>query len=356
MSPAAREVESQQVESHMRIVYAIPEHREYMRTGSSSEPVLAEAAGVHLNYISKHRGIYIEAPRILSENCQKGFLARGKRGELCGRLLLTVAHDIAVIEASHTTSALLKDIEPAFHRPVPVLDFLRALFAEDHHETILKATPVSDKPEAKTLETTFQEAFVFFSHFALAEDSDMLASKSLRTALFRGMALQAKDNQPSIDAVIPIHMKGINEAITTRTTSAINLQFKNRQRSLDCSVDRTITVPDLENPAISIVFEFGETNAKLLRLQAHHQSHRATRSGKMHPDDNHYSFVARGLGPETYKSIPAAAVGYYRSILATGGLKDDFPRAERACSWRLLQQMKPTFDASASCTEWDKWA
>ncbi|CAE6457996.1 unnamed protein product, partial [Rhizoctonia solani] len=330
MSPAAREVESQQVESHMRIVYAIPEHREYMRTGSSSEPVLAEAAGVHLNYISKHRGIYIEAPRILSENCQKGFLARGKRGELCGRLLLTVAHDIAVIEASHTTSALLKDIEPAFHRPVPVLDFLRALFAEDHHETILKATPVSDKPEAKTLETTFQEAFVFFSHFALAEDSDMLASKSLRTALFRGMALQAKDNQPSIDAVIPIHMKGIDEAITTRTTSAINLQFKNRQRSLDCPVDRTITVPDLENPAISIVFEFGETNAKLLRLQAHHQSHCATRSGKIHPDDNHYSFVARGFGPETYKSIPAAAVGYYRSILATGGLKDDFPRAERA--------------------------
>jgi hypothetical protein len=354
MNPAAREVESQQVESHMRIVYAIPEHREYMRTGSSSEPVVAEAAASYLRSISKHRGVSIEAPRILSENCQKGFLARGERGELCGRLLLTVAHDIAIIEAAGSISPSFKAIKPAFHRPVPVLDFLRALFADEHHEAILKATPISNKAQAQTLEAVFQEGFVFFSHFALAEDSDMLESKALRTALFRGMALQAKDNQPSIDAVIPIHMGGIDTEITTATTSAINLQFKNRQRSLDCSVNRIITVPDLEKPTISIVFEFGETNAKLPRVQAHHQDHRVTRSGKTHPDDSHYSFVARGCGPETYKSIPANAVGYYQTILVTGGLKDDFPRADKECSWKLLQEMKPTFNAAASCAEWDK--
>ncbi|KAF8667200.1 hypothetical protein RHS04_09343 [Rhizoctonia solani] len=355
MNPAARETESQQVERHMRIVYAIPEHREYMRTGTSSEPVLAEAASKYLHDISGDGGIAIVAPRILADNCQKGFLARGERGELCGRLLMTIAHDIALTRAPYTIDPPLEDPEPMFHRPVPVLAFLRSLFASEHHDTILKATPVSDEEEGQSLELAFKDAFVCFSHFALAEDSDMLSSKALRTALFRGMAMQAKDNQPSIDAVIPIHMGSIDQAITTETTSAINLQFKNRKHSLDCPVDRTITVADAEKPVISIVFEFGETNSTLPRVQVRHEHHRRTRSNRTHPDDKHYSFVTRGFGPETYESIPAEATHYYRTILATGGLKDDFPRAKSACSWRLLRELKPTFEGTDCCAKWDSW-
>ncbi|GAB1517064.1 hypothetical protein RhiTH_000107 [Rhizoctonia solani] len=353
MSPAARETESQQVERHMRVVYAIPEHREYMRTGTSSEPVLAEAASKYLHDISGDGGIAISAPRILADNCQKGFLARGERGELCGRLLMTIAHDIALTRAPYTIDPPLEDPEPMFHRPVPVLAFLRSLFASEHHDTILKATPVSDEEEGQSLELAFKDAFVCFSHFALAEDSDMLSSKALRTALFRGMAMQAKDNQPSIDAVIPIHMGSIDQAITTETTSAINLQFKNRKHSLDCPVDRTITVADAEKPVISIVFEFGETDSTLPRIQVRHEHHRRTRSNITHPDDKHYSFVTRGFGPETYESIPAEATHYYRTILATGGLKDDFPRAKSACSWRLLRELKPAFEGTDCCAKWD---
>ncbi|KAF8683327.1 hypothetical protein RHS04_01906 [Rhizoctonia solani] len=326
MNPAARETESQQVERHMRIVYAIPEHREYMRTGTSSEPVLAEAASNYLHDVSGDGGIAVLAPRILADN------------------------------SPYTIGLPLEDLEPIFHRPVAVLAFLRSLFASEHHEAILKATPVSDEEEGKSLEVVFKDAFISFSHFALAEDSDMLSSKALRTALFRGMAMQAKDNQPSIDAVIPIHMGSIDQAITTETTSAINLQFKNRKNSLDCSVDRTITVADTEKPVISIVFEFGETNDALPRIQVRHEHHRRTRSNRTHPDDKHYSFVTRGFGPKTYESIPAEATRYYRAILATGGLKDDFPRAKSACSWRLLRELKPTFDGTDCCAKWDSWA
>ncbi|KAF8758297.1 hypothetical protein RHS01_03159 [Rhizoctonia solani] len=351
--PAARETESQQVERTCVSCMAIPEHREYMRTGTSSEPVLAEAASKYLHDISGDGGIAISAPRILADNCQKGFLARGERGELCGRLLMTIAHDIALTRAPYTIDPPLEDPEPMFHRPVPVLAFLRSLFASEHHDTILKATPVSDEEEGQSLELAFKDAFVCFSHFALAEDSDMLSSKALRTALFRGMAMQAKDNQPSIDAVIPIHMGSIDQAITTETTSAINLQFKNRKHSLDCPVDRTITVADAEKPVISIVFEFGETDSTLPRIQVRHEHHRRTRSNITHPDDKHYSFVTRGFGPETYESIPAEATHYYRTILATGGLKDDFPRAKSACSWRLLRELKPAFEGTDCCAKWD---
>ena len=36
------------VESHMRVAYSIPDHREYLRSGYPSEPLLAEAAAQQL--------------------------------------------------------------------------------------------------------------------------------------------------------------------------------------------------------------------------------------------------------------------------------------------------------------------
>ncbi|KAJ1300604.1 hypothetical protein OPQ81_002258 [Rhizoctonia solani] len=316
---ASREAESQQVESHMRVVYAIPEHWEYMRTGSSSEPVLAEAAAQYLNQVLGNADIATMGPQILLENCQNGFLARGERGELCGRLLMTIAHDIAVKETRLEMDKLLKDPEVRFHRPVHVPAFLRALFADTHHATVLQATPVTDE-EGDTLEFAFQNAYVCFSHFALAADSDMLDASALRMALFRGMAIQANDNQASIDAVIPIHMGPITNPIRTETTSAINLQFKNRKSITGIS-------PRTRNQA-----------------------------GKFepHPDDRHYSFVARGCRSATYKAIPKITEGSYRAILASGGLRDDFPRNDED-SWALVEDLKPSFIAAKCQAEWHRW-
>ena len=41
---SSRELEAALVASHMRLVYCVPTHGEYMYTGHSSEPILAEAA------------------------------------------------------------------------------------------------------------------------------------------------------------------------------------------------------------------------------------------------------------------------------------------------------------------------
>lgn len=43
---SARQMEANQVASHMRILYSVPKHREYMRSGTPSEPILAEAAAI----------------------------------------------------------------------------------------------------------------------------------------------------------------------------------------------------------------------------------------------------------------------------------------------------------------------
>ncbi|KAH7334529.1 hypothetical protein B0J17DRAFT_770850 [Rhizoctonia solani] len=301
---ASREMESRLVESHMRVVYAIPQHREFMRTGSSSEPVLAEAAAQYLKDRA-NGGIALSGPRILSENCQKGFIARGERGELCGRLLMTAAHDLAL-----------------------------------HHVTILEATPATDDTGEK-LQDAFKEAYVSFSHFVQAGDSAMLGAKSLRTALFRGMAIQAKDNQVSIDA------------------------FKNRKHALPCTVNRSITVPDFEQPVISIVFELGEelpnlSEAELTQLvQPGHWELRKTRSSTSKPgprqDDRHYLFVARGCSPDTYKAIPQDAKTCYDIILASGDLKDDFPRASHEASWLAVQSLRPNYIAKVCWNGWVEW-
>jgi hypothetical protein len=60
------------------------------------------------------------------------------------------------------------------------------------------------------------------------------------------------------------------------------------------AVSRTITVPDLEKPTISIVFKFGDEDPKLPRVQVHHQDHLVTQIDKTHPNDNHCLFIARG--------------------------------------------------------------
>ncbi|KAG9095486.1 hypothetical protein FRC06_009760, partial [Ceratobasidium sp. 370] len=87
INPAAHATQSRLVETHMRVVYSIPRHREYMHTGSPSEPILAEAAARHLNPINQRSQISQLGPMNLAIACQKGFLARGERGELYGRLL-----------------------------------------------------------------------------------------------------------------------------------------------------------------------------------------------------------------------------------------------------------------------------
>ncbi|KAH7334581.1 hypothetical protein B0J17DRAFT_112629 [Rhizoctonia solani] len=359
---ASREMESQLVESHMRVVYAIPQHREFILTGSSSEPVLAEAAACYLKMAQG--GIAVAGPRILFENCQKGFVARGERGELCGRLLMTIAHDLALPDTPDDTLQLLMDPKVVFHRPVPVLAFLRALFADTHHDTILEATPGTDETGEK-LRDAFKDAYVSFSHFVRAGDSAMLGAESLRTALFRGMAIQAKDNQVSIDAVIPIHMGPITSSITTKTTSAINLQFKNRKRTSPCSVDRSITVPDFKQPVISIVFQFGEEPSKhkqkglkqLIRSEHWDPPESQISTSKSDPcqDDRHYLFVARGCGPDTYKAIPKEAEICYDIILASSGLKEHFPRANRKTSWSIVQSLRPAYTAELCWKELNEW-
>ncbi|KAF8340712.1 uncharacterized protein EI90DRAFT_2101962 [Cantharellus anzutake] len=354
---ASKVMAAELVESHMRVVYAIPQHREFMHSGTPSEPVLAAAAALYLN---DDHGIETRGPEVLAQACGKGLLAKGERGELCGRLLVTIAHDLALTQKYQKVTYNPNDAR--FHQPVPVLEFLQALFAQPFHETILNAHSVTARDGVPTLGKAFAKSYICFSHFALAKDTEMLTAQNLAVALRRGMALQAKDNQDSIDAVIPVHMGPTSTTILPESTSAINLQFKNRKRAVPCHVDRSITVPEISMPVISIIFEFGYERAATDSLVTIHTkaTHLTTRSsvGEMLPDDHHYQITAYGCTSETFQAVSPDVENLYPSILAAQSILEDFPRAKSKENLQALEDLKPYFggvlESKKRSEEWAK--
>ena len=78
-SPHLSEIEETLVANHMRIVYCVPEHKEFRISGYSSEPILAEAAARLWN--NKIPNFDSFNPfKSLEEMVKKGFFAKKDRG------------------------------------------------------------------------------------------------------------------------------------------------------------------------------------------------------------------------------------------------------------------------------------
>ncbi|QRV90557.1 Serine/threonine-protein kinase [Ceratobasidium sp. AG-Ba] len=348
------DLESRLVNSHMRVLYAINQDRTYMHTGSPSEPILAEAAARYLNGI-RPGGLPKTGPELLVEHGGEWMIASGERAKLVGRLLVTCAYDIALKMFYKTIPGLQALAEPRHHKPVPLLDWLCALFGQQYHDAILDATPMACQTGSRTLKEQFSEAYIFFSHFGLADDQKMLSGYGLASALLRGMALECKDNQVSVDAVIPIHMGSLETPISVKTCSAINLQFKNRKQVLDCPVGRTITVPGTTTPTISIIFELGAIGQSDVTVV--HEPRPVTHLGasNMHPDDQHYMIAAYGCNPTLFGAIPPEAEANYKSFLGRDTIVGDFARNHIPENLEALRRMNPSFSGQRQEERYSEW-
>ncbi|EUC54982.1 G2/mitotic-specific cyclin cdc13, putative [Rhizoctonia solani AG-3 Rhs1AP] len=210
----------------------------------------------------------------------------------------------------------LEDPKPYYHRAIPVLSFLRV----------------------KSLGETFEYSYVFFSHFAIAGDSKMLSSRCLLTALVRGIALQVKNRQEPVDLVIPVHMESRTKPFTEETTSAIYLQFKKREGTLDCPVNRlTSTASDMKLPVISIAFQFGVRGKKSNTVEIPVRTPR--QEDRSHLDDRHYEIIARGFTPKILQPITYQNLSQYEDILGPGTVLEDFPRCDQPENVEALKEM-----------------
>lgn len=346
---SARKLESSLVEYYMRVVMAVPKHREFMWTFAPSEPILAEAAGRGCNVIQ-------DGLQLLNGYFGDGVLARGEREEVLGRMLWTGAHD----------EALESEVRPSgfagarFHLPVKTINLLTNLFHPDLHDMILKAKPLGN-PDGPELQDAFQNSFVFFSHFACAKNQEMLRVDNMYTGLVRGMAFYGQATQQSIDAVIPIHMGKTTDRISPSTTSAINIQFKNRDDCRKVYIDRSITIPNDQNPTLSVIMHLGDpgeggcSTPELVVIQNPKDIPPEVLSDDSYPkgrDDHHYSIVVYGHGPRVYRVIPEDQVAYDK-ILAMGDLSQDFPRSKHKDNVRLMHRTKPFFDGGSKSDTFD---
>jgi len=308
----------------MRVAFAVPEHREYMRTGYPSEPFLVEAAAKVLR--SHTTPFAMLAPRLLADAVQSGFTARGERGEGVTRLLYIIArHQVFVNNSAVDFSAI-------FHTPIRIIDFILALAPERYHNKILQAKPamVDDHNAAPTFAVAFKDAYVNFTHFQLGGEFDLVKQCNLWKFLRRSMALQCRDNQKQVDNSVPMLFGDpMTTPVTEANSGSLLNQTKNRKQAGEVFVHPGIAGATSSHPILTLVMDHGASpGISEDRWEISDVAPKATRSGGTDIHKRHYRFVIHGCDSDTYAVIPTDADPLYRSILAETTAMDDFPRLD----------------------------
>lgn len=194
----AKEIEEELVRSFLRLVYSVPQHREYLRSGYSSEPILAEAAAISMYELN------ISPIDTLCYLLQNGLISKGERGEMVARLLWILAFDRAIHNTLKDESLHLRysKEQTVYSRPVKLLDVLIQLISPTFIDSILKSNP--ENVTGTKLEDAFQYAYVNYTHFGWLDKERDLHSAASTAAFLRGMAHQCSGNHPTIDLAIPV--------------------------------------------------------------------------------------------------------------------------------------------------------
>jgi hypothetical protein len=339
----AKAFEDKLVERNMRVSFAVPNHRDFMLSGTPSEATLAEAAARILN--EQEEDLSVLAPDLLGQMLDRGLLARGERGEMIGRLFWTIAHDVVIHQ--RTLNQALHSGDPIYHRPILLLDWLKAMINPHWHSIVLGATPIAD-PEGMTLEEAFQGVSINFSHFTRAGDYDIIGPQFLWICLVRGMAYQCPDKQRSIDLIAPTHHGNLDSPISPENSGFLFGQVKNSASSSEVLVNPHIGGTPLNlHPSLSLVHDLGLSQARVYphpTLPAKQLRNPSARKENIHL--RHYQIHIEGCTHETYGVVPPEMNNLYKSILGAVKVCDDYPRKDKKDYWDALVRLKPAFFAN----------
>ena len=230
-----RDVLDDMMRKHMRILYSMPQHREYYQSGYPSEPILAEVSRWRANakYSSHRRRVFKAAAMQLDHwrnqtnrtvlidtllsFVQNTHLDVGDRAEVVGRALLTEAYDRAII-AEHPAPS-----EARFSQGCLLTSFIEELLTEEAALAVLESQP-DNVPDGATFRDAFKDARVRFTHFTKLDDEESLITAVLFVAFIRGMAFVASSDEAFIDVVIPVSLR--DEKLGESVMTGILIQFK----------------------------------------------------------------------------------------------------------------------------------
>jgi hypothetical protein len=129
-----------------------------------------------------------------------GLIAREERTVTVGRLLLTVAHDLAITAMYPNQSSGLYS-----HQPISLLCLLKGLFSDEVLEVVRNAMPVHAYPESKTLNKALSYGWISFSRFARLGDHESFELGFCTKLMGRGAVMQVCDRRFGHDLGVPIH-------------------------------------------------------------------------------------------------------------------------------------------------------
>ncbi|KAH9886471.1 hypothetical protein C8Q73DRAFT_281501 [Cubamyces lactineus] len=410
---AARRHEEQLVASHMRIAYSVPKDRIYLRSGYSSEPILAEAAARQLhewrrqclglgpsatgiNVVDRLRDTTDIGPavQILRKSLDHDLISRGDIGEIVGRLLLLLARDSATCATSSDSD------DPHFSNPVPVTTLLVQLLSEAFAKDVLTSKPdnlpANDPRGDLTFAEAFKDAVVNFTHFAKWADDSALSQDTALGCFIRSMAVICRNNAATVDVFIPVLMNK-DAALDASVMSGIMVQFKLRAHSgttAAYAIDATKVglfkqTPDDDetqrHPYITLIMELGVTSEPplLASIPVKPESKESIavnkKLGEKTPVSNagaplqdtpskvvlippaprrrrgsaypRYSIYVYGCSPTVYRVISQNEGRVYKHILGSGKLLAEHPRQDPT-SLRLVRMLKPFFAIGHTSWHW----
>lgn len=211
------------VQRNMRIAYTAPSHRVYMRTGYSSEPILAEAAANLMQKLRAENEYADNYPKdrianILKKHVENGLISKDRLGELTGRLLLILAIDCAQEVAQGNW--------PRWSKAVGVIGFMRSLVGnENYDERIRNCVP--DNRMGEAFDDYFKNSVVRFTHFAQVDDDWGVTTDAAFAAFVRGLAIQCHPFQEGVNVVIPVLINK-DKPVEEENITLLLISFKNR--------------------------------------------------------------------------------------------------------------------------------
>ena len=215
----ARQYEEELVRNHLRILYSVDNDRQRIVTGSSSEPLVAEASAQIMHFCLESNKPYFDYWGLLEKFVDHGLLAQGAIGELIGRALSISAMDCAI-------NRLVKVCQLKYQTPVTVADYYKALLTNDAWETLSQSIPanharLSEGPATRTFEDAFKDAYFHFSHYGKANDSSPMGDRYAWALWLRGTAVACHLNQDVTDRMAPIYFSKLG-GVSPKTIS-VNL-------------------------------------------------------------------------------------------------------------------------------------
>lgn len=218
-SELAREHQEEMVASHMRTAFSIPHHRSmYMDSGYPSEPFLAEAASRQMHRYGSPYMVWI-----LRDYIRHGLADLGQKGDMVMRFFLRIAYIEAIVAEQGST-------DPNFSKGCNFLTFLKALFAEGFHASVLGCQPDNNVAPPSALADMFKHAVVRFTHFARGASGCTMTTRGMVMAFLRGAAIIGQKDEKTLDIAIPILLDEKHK-IEETSMSAFLIQVKRRHHA-----------------------------------------------------------------------------------------------------------------------------